>query len=47
MKYNAKLFIDGDFVINLFDLDVEKSQIKDIEDAVFCEMRFNKFNFIL
>lgn len=47
MTYTAKLFVDGEFVINLFDLEVEKSEIKDIEDAVFCEMKFVGFNFIL
>ncbi len=47
MKCTAKLFIDEEFLTNLFDLDVEKGEINNLEDAIFCEMRFNAFDFIL
>ncbi len=47
MTYTAILTIDNDLQIDLFEIDVKKSEVEEIHDAFFCEMRFNDFNIYL
>lgn len=47
MIYTAQLFIGGEYLIDLFEIDIKESEMGEIADAVFCEMRFNGTNFIL
>lgn len=46
MNYTAILTFD-EAEFQLFDVDVEKSEIKNLNDALKCEFKYNDFHMII
>ncbi len=44
MKITAQLMVNDKFLLDLFDLYVDKSEVKEIQDAIDCEMKYNDFD---